>query len=96
MALEIIWTQTAENQLDRIIEYLQTNWTEREIKQFFKKLDQGLDTIGKTPNMQKKSLRKDGAFEYQISPQTTIFYAFDNRKATILLLWSNRMNPENI
>jgi plasmid stabilization system protein ParE len=96
MALELIWTQTAERQLDRTIEYLQNNWTEREISQFFNKLEKGLKTILTTPDMQKKSLRKDGTFEYQISPQTTIFYAFDEKKATILLLWSNRMNPDNM
>ncbi|MFN2430218.1 MAG: type II toxin-antitoxin system RelE/ParE family toxin [Cryomorphaceae bacterium] len=96
MALELIWTQTAERQLDRIIEYLQTNWTEREISQFFKKLEKGLETIRTASNTQKKSHRKAGTFEYQISPQTTIFYTFDDKKATILLLWSNRMNPENI
>lgn len=96
MALEITWTYTAEKQLDRIIEYLQTNWTKREVKQFFKELEKGLETIRAAPDRQKKSLRKDGAFEYQISPQTTIFYAFDDKKAIILLLWSNRMNPENL
>lgn len=96
MALEIIWTQTAERQLDRIIEYLQTNWTESEIRHFFKSLEKGIETIRTKPNQHKESLRREGSHEYHLSPQTTIFYAFDDKKATILLLWSNRMNPENL
>lgn len=96
MALEIEWTETAENQLDGIIAYLEANWTIKEIKQFFKNLEQGIETIAKRPKQQKKSLRKEGAYEYQLSPQVTIFYTFDTEQATILLLWSNRMNPEKL
>lgn len=93
MALEIEWTETAEHQLDGIIEYLETNWTTKEIKQFFTKLEQGVETISARPKQQKKSLRKDGTYEYQLSPETTIFYTFDTKQVTILLLWSNRMDP---
>ena len=62
MALEIEWTETAEHQLDGIIEYLEANWTTKEIKQFFNKLEQGVETIRNRPQQQKKSLRKDGAY----------------------------------
>jgi plasmid stabilization system protein ParE len=96
MALEIEWTETAENQLDGIIEYLEANWTIKEIKHFFKNLEKAIQTIGNRPKQQKKSLRKDGAYEYQLTSQVTIFYTFDTEKATILLLWSNRMNPDNL
>jgi plasmid stabilization system protein ParE len=96
MALEIEWTDTAEAQLDDIIAYFESNWTPKEIRQFFKKLEQGIDTIGIHPEQHKKSLRKANAYEYQLSPQTTIFYTFDSKKVTILLLWSNRMNTDNL
>lgn len=96
MALEIEWTETAEHQLDGIIEYLEANWTTKEIKQFFNKLEQGVETIRNRPQQQKKSLRKDGAYGYQLSSQTTVFYTFDTKQVTILLLWSNRMNPDKL
>lgn len=96
MALEVEWTETAENQLDGIIEYLESNWTIKDINQFFRKLEQGIEIIGNRPKQQKKSLRKEGAYEYQLSPQTTIFYTFDTKKVTIMLLWSNRMNPDKL
>lgn len=96
MALDVEWTSVAEKQLDRILAYLETNWSEKEIKQFFEKLEEGIETIRVTPEQQKKSIRKRHSYEYQLSPQTTIFYTFDSKKATILLLWSNRMNPKNL
>ena len=96
MARKIIWTQTAEEQLDKVIEYIEANWTDRELTLFFKKLEKGLETISKKPSQHKKSHRKELAYEYQLSPQTTIFYTFDDNRTTILLLWSNRMNPNKL
>ncbi|MDP4587045.1 MAG: type II toxin-antitoxin system RelE/ParE family toxin [Flavobacteriales bacterium] len=96
MALDIKWTQEAEHQLDDIIEYLTETWTQKEINAFFKKLEKGIKTISDRPLQQKKSLRKIDCYEYQVSPQTTIFYDFVDQTATILVLWSNRMNPENL
>lgn len=34
MALELVWTKRAEQGYDRIIKYLEKNWTEKEIKSF--------------------------------------------------------------
>jgi len=96
MALVIEWTLEAEKQLDDIIEYLESNWTEREIRNFFRKLEKALEVISSKPLQQKRSERKEGAYEYQLSPQTTLFYSFDKTVATILVLWLNRMNPEDL
>ena len=96
MALAIEWTATAEAQLDDIIIYLESNWTSKEIRHFLKKLEQGLVAISNHPMQGKKSLRKPNTYEYQLSPHTTLFYSFDAYKATVLLLWSNRMNPANL
>ncbi len=96
MALKIEWTSEAENQLDEIIEYLEENWTNKEIRNFFRKLEEGLAIISKQPLQQKESLRKVGTYEYQLSRQVTILYSFNTTVATILILWSNRMNPKKL
>ena len=96
MALAIEWTLEAEKQLDDIIEYLESNWTDREIRNFFRKLEKALKVISNKPLQQKISERKEGAYEYQLSPQTTLFYSFDKTTATILVLWLNKMNPTNL
>ena len=45
MALEIVWSEEAENQLDRIVDYLEENWTEKEIEKFFKRLEEALKQL---------------------------------------------------
>lgn len=96
MALRISWTDKARYQLDEIIEYLEYNWTEKEISVFFKKLERGLKEISESPSRQKKSQRKEGAYEYQLSAQTTIFYSFNQEEVIVLYLWPNKMNPEKL
>lgn len=96
MALEIVWAEEAEIQLDEIIIYLEENWSEREIRNFFKSLEQGIEAISKSPATHKISARKSNTREYQLSPQTTIFYTFDYKQVVILLLWPNKKNPKNL
>lgn len=45
MALKIIWSEEADFNLDSIIKYLQSNWTEKELKNFSVKLDEQISLI---------------------------------------------------
>jgi plasmid stabilization system protein ParE len=96
MALDILWTDEAKEGLDEIIEYLENKWTEREISRFFIRLEECLQKIKEAPHRQKDSLRKPGAKEYQHSPQTTIFYIYDDKAINILKVWMNIKNPGNL
>ncbi len=96
MALKLRWTREAVQQLDAIIDYLETNWSEKEIRKFFQKLEEGIKTISEQPELHKLSARKKGAREYQLARQTTIFYDFDEAHVTVLLVWSNRKDSEKL
>lgn len=63
--MKIVWSDEANEGLDEIIEYLENNWTDREIKNFFIRLEACLDKIAEAPHRQKDSLRKPGTKEYQ-------------------------------
>lgn len=94
MALKVVWTSEALVQLDLVIAYLEANWSEEEIRAFFAELERGIERIVQFPRAYSLSERLEEAREYQLAPQTTIFYTFDDSTLTILLLWPNRMNPQ--
>lgn len=96
MALEIVWSDEAKRGLDDIIGYFEKYWTEREIGSFFIRLEECLSKIAEAPHQQKNSLRKPGTKEYQHSPQTTIFYTYDDQTVSILRLWTNVNNPSDL
>lgn len=89
MALEIVWSDEAIEGLDAIIEHLEKKWTEKEVHKFFTRLEECLNNIKEAPHRQKNSVRKPSTKEYQHSPQTTIFYTFDDKEVLILSVWAN-------
>lgn len=96
MALEIVWADEAREGLEEVIEYLEINWTEKEIRRFFNRLEECLEKIKEAPGRQKDSQRKPGAKEYQHSPQTTIFYTYDKKTINILRIWTNVKDPDSM
>ena len=96
MALEVRWSNEAEFQLEEIINYLENNWTKKEIKSFFKRLEEGIEEIRQYPLRHKISDRKNNTREFQLSPHTTIFYTFNDQTLDILLLWPNKKNPSKL
>ena len=96
MALKIDWADEANEDLDDIIEYLEEKWTDEQIHNFFTRLEECLTNITEAPYRQKDSLRKEGTKECQHSPQTTIFYSFDDKVVNILRLWTNLKDPDRL
>lgn len=90
MALTIVWSNEAEEQLDRIIAYLESNWTEKESRKFFSRLEESLQSIANNPGTYKNSLRKKGVKEFLLTPHNSIFYTFDSKNLYIISVWANK------
>ena len=92
----IEWTFEAEQNLNAIFDYLEAVWTEREISDFAKKLDDNLQHISRFPTMFPLYNREKAVRRCVVSPQTTIYYRdmpAENR-IVIITLFDNRRNPE--
>lgn len=96
MALNIEWSEEAIDNLRNTIEYLQENWTIRELKVFSKKLDEQIELIRRKPATYKASKRLRGTRECVITKHNTLFYVFDETKIYIVILWDNRQNPKKL
>lgn len=96
MALEISWSDEANDGLDEIVEYISSKWSDRELANFFIRLEECLEQIKEAPQRNKDSLRKNGVKEFQHSPQTTIFYTYDDSKVYILRLWLNAKDNKRL
>lgn len=96
MALKIIWSEEADFNLDSIIKYLQSNWTEKELKNFSVKLDEQISLVAQFPLLYKQSKRLQGARECVITKHNSLFYIVDKASIYILSIWDNRQNPSKI
>ena len=82
--------------MDRIVDYLEENWTEKEIEKFFKPLEEALKQLSQHPQSFKKSERKEGAREFQLSLHNTLFYSYNAERFEVLLLWPNNDDPAKL
>ena len=57
----IFWTDFALKELENTIEYIEQNWSEKEIKNLAEKLEETLNLISKNPDIfQVSEFKKDG------------------------------------
>ena len=95
MAVEIIWTKRAENGYDNIINYLEKEWSEREIRNFIAETRQFLELLKTNPRMLEPSQIRKNVFRGPMNPLTIVTYRINHRKQQIELLniRSSRQKP---
>lgn len=86
MALEIVWTKQAEQGYDRIIKYLEENWTEREIKNFLQETKQFFELLKQYPEMLQKTRHHKKVYRGLINKHTMLTYRLKPRKKQIELI----------
>ena len=92
----IQWTDHALSELEDTIEYLEKNWTERELKNFARELDHTIELISKNPELFQTSKQKKTVRRAVVAKFNDLYYRQKNETVEILSLFSNRQDPERI
>ena len=93
---KIDWSDEALNNLDSIIDYLTIKWSDKEIRNFFRKLDKSLAIISRNPFSFPASDLRIHVRRSVMTEQTTIYYEIKKDSITILSLSDNRKDPQSI
>jgi len=93
---KIHWSDEALNNLDSLIDYLTVKWSDKEIRNFFRKLDKSIAIISKNPFSFPASDLKINVRRSVMSEQTTIYYEVKEDGIVILSLSDNRKDPKSI
>jgi plasmid stabilization system protein ParE len=83
MALDIFWTTTAEKGLQKVVDYLEEEWTENEILNLENKLDELLERISKYPEICPKTSKHSRVYKGLIDKNNYIIYKVKPRKMAI-------------
>jgi plasmid stabilization system protein ParE len=87
--LKIKWTEESVDNLNAIIGYLQRHWTNKELTDFFSKLEKQLVIISLFPEafplFEEMQLRR-----CVLTKQTSINYIIEEQHVVILSLFDNR------
>ncbi len=93
MAKEIRWTSEAENTFETIVNYLEKNWSKKEVSNFVQATFRTIDFISKQPLIFRKVNIKD-VHEALITPHNLLIYKISSSHIDLIMFWDTRKNPK--
>lgn len=90
---EIIWTAEANSNLDTIVQYLRSEWTEKEVQKFITKLNKAILLIASRPQLFRLTNKRKGLRKFVLTKHTSIFYLQKKSYIYIVALFDNRQDP---
>ena len=93
---KVILSKRASVKLDKLLDHLENDWSEKVKLDFINKLDQTLQTLKTFPESNEKSSLKKGLYRCVVSRQTTFFYQFNTTTIKIVTFFDTRMDPGKI
>ena len=96
MERKIILSKRASQKLDKLLLYLESEWSERVKKNFIKKLDRALDILKENPGSSPESRKSPEIHQCVVTKQTTILYRFDRMKIYVITIFDNRQDPRKL
>jgi plasmid stabilization system protein ParE len=93
---KIVLSRRASIRLEKLLDYLETEWSVTVKNEFIEKLDKSLSQIQKFPDSSPYSNVIKGLHKYVITRQTSMYYKYDDKAITIIAFFDNRMNPERL
>lgn len=91
----IIWSPKAKITYYQVLEYLELNWTIKEIKAFINRTDYVIEHISQTPFHYPYS-KKGDIYKCVVVKQVSLFYRIKQQEIELLLFWDNRKNPAKL
>jgi plasmid stabilization system protein ParE len=91
---KILWTDNALKELEKTIEYLEENWTDKELRNLAKSLEQTISLISQNPQIFQASKKKKDIRRAVILSLNSLYYRVSEDKVEILSFFGNRQNPK--
>lgn len=89
----VSWTPNALSELKKTIQYLENNFSDREIKKLIRKVESFIEIISQNPQIFPKSSNKN-VHKAVILKFNTMYYRVNRNQIEILSFFSNRQSPD--
>lgn len=88
----VLWTDHALNELEDTFEYLENNWSEKEIVKLALKIEHTIELISKNPEMFQFSLVGNEIRQAVVMKHNTMYYRITGETIEVLSFFSNRQS----
>lgn len=92
----IIWTDEALHNLSLIIAYLETNWTEKEIRKFVRRIEKLLELIAIFPEIYPSTNNRKKMRRCVLTKQISLYYKVMKREIFVVTLFDNRQDQKKL
>lgn len=82
--------------MDKLFEYLITEWSVKVKMDFVEKLDSAIELIKTQPEIFPESIKGKGLRKCVITTQTTLYYRYNSRQINIVTIFHTRQNPTKL
>lgn len=95
---EILWTPRAAHSFNRIIAYLQKEWSDKQVEQFIATTTEFLAKLKRYPEMCRPSGKRKNVRIGILNKHTQLIYHYKPRKnqIEIVLFWNFKQNPADL
>lgn len=93
---KLFWSDRALEDLQNIIKYLEEEWSQREIRNFAKRLDRRLEVISTSPRLFPKTAKRKNIRRSVLTKHTVIYYEIKERIVTVVALFDPRQHPKKL
>ena len=94
MDYKIVWTKTAERQFDRIVKYIEQEWSKKISVKFIEQTNEILSILKLYPEAGSIEIRDKKIRGFLISRQVRLFYRMTKKELILLSFFDTRLNPE--
>ena len=92
----ILWSEKAIFDLQNILYYLNNKWTEKEVRDFSKRLDKRLNLISINLRLFPKTNKRKNVRRSVLTKHTVIYYKTSNEMIKIVTLFDSRQDPNKL
>ena len=96
MKYEVTISERAEKNLDRIIKYLEENWSEKVKNNFIKKLNNEVNHLRVNPYINQASDLKNGVRQCFITEHNSMYYQVKENDVEIITIHDTRSDPKSL
>ncbi|KAF2512619.1 type II toxin-antitoxin system RelE/ParE family toxin [Flavobacterium foetidum] len=86
MALKFIWTKQAVKGFNKVVDYLEAKWTQKEILNLENKIQQVINQINLNPNQFPKSERNTSLHKAIVDKNNYLIYSIDKESNIITII----------
>lgn len=94
--MKVLWSKEAISTFEQNIQYLESDWNEKVIQNFFDKTNDVLKRISRNPNTFPLFNKSKNIHRCLVVKQVALFYRIEGSEVNLLSFWNNYQNPEKL